>query len=379
MYIELRGVEFTNKGAELMLYAILDQVKKRFPEAEFVMEYRRNRSPITKHRELGIKTKFKFKRFRSFFKMITPLIPTPFLNSLNFVKERQIKHVLDGSGFAFGDKWGADKAGERLGDHIGKWKSEGKKIVLLPQAFGPFEQPDLKKQMHEILKYADLIYARDPISYDYLIQLRPDRKKIRLKPDFTNIIEGDKTEDVVNNDKNVAIIPNFKMIEATETRISREYPAFLHKAINQVQEQGYSPFFLMHSLDKDEEIAEAINDKLDKSIPIIKETDPLKVKGLIGNSKAVITSRFHGLASALSQAIPCLTTGWSHKYQMILKDYDYSEGMCNVVDADVEEKIIDILNSKTNQRIRAKLHHKALEQKKRSEEMWEEIFDILDK
>ena len=47
MIIELRGVEFVNKGAELMLQAIVQKVRKELPNTIFVME-KTARSPTGK-------------------------------------------------------------------------------------------------------------------------------------------------------------------------------------------------------------------------------------------------------------------------------------------------------------------------------------------
>ena len=59
MNIELRGVNFFNKGAELMLHAIVSKVRKEMPDALFVLE----KSPLTprrRHLANGIYTKASF-------------------------------------------------------------------------------------------------------------------------------------------------------------------------------------------------------------------------------------------------------------------------------------------------------------------------------
>ena len=375
MIIELRGVEFVNKGAELMLEAILAKVKENYPLAVFAMEIS-PRAPISKlrRRRILVKTNFKFKGIP--FGKILDLIPKSIRNTIGFVSEEDISIVLDGSGFAFGDKWGARKAGKRCGNHIEKWKKEGKKIILLPQAFGPFSDRSMISMMKKIVGNADLIFARDRISFDYLNEINGKNDRFKLFPDFTNLVKGNVPKLKMDFGTCVAIIPNQKMMDTKDTAQNLAYPKFLKTMIEKIQKKGLSPFFLIHESEMDRIIALKINEQLEKPISIIEVEDPLEVKGIIGVSFAVITSRFHGLVSALSQSIPCLATGWSHKYEMLFEDYGYPEGLCQVIGNSeyFDEKLSLILEEKKRGKLILNLNTKTKKQKELTQKMWDMVF-----
>ena len=375
MIIELRGVEFVNKGAELMLEAILAKVKENYPLAVFAMEIS-PRAPISKlrRRRILVKTNFKFKGIP--FGKILDLIPKSIRNTIGFVSEEDISIVLDGSGFAFGDKWGARKAGKRCGNHIEKWKKEGKKIILLPQAFGPFSDRSMISMMKKIVGNADLIFARDRISFDYLNEINGKNDRFKLFPDFTNLVKGNVPKLKMDFGTSVAIIPNQKMMDTKDTAQNLAYPKFLKTMIEKIQKKGLSPFFLIHESEMDRIIALKINEQLEKPISIIEVEDPLEVKGIIGVSFAVITSRFHGLVSALSQSIPCLATGWSHKYEMLFEDYGYPEGLCQVIGNSeyFDEKLSLILEEKKRGKLILNLNTKTKKQKELTQKMWDMVF-----
>src|SRR5690606_29918631 len=110
-------------------------------------------------------------------------------------------------------------------------------------------------------------------------------------------------------------------------------------------------------------------------IPIIWESHPVEIKGIIGNVYAVITSRFHGLVSALSQGTPCLATSWSHKYEMLLKDYKYEDGLLPINDLSAsEDKIAKLLDRESNVSIRKNLEEQSKVQKALSKEMWQIVY-----
>ncbi|MEO6220520.1 MAG: polysaccharide pyruvyl transferase family protein, partial [Ginsengibacter sp.] len=111
-------------------------------------------------------------------------------------------------------------------------------------------------------------------------------------------------------------------------------------------------------------------------LAVIEEDNPLHIKGMISKSAAVFTSRFHGLVSCLSQAVPCLATTWCHKYEMLLNDYNYSEALLDIhCDDDLLfMKVKSILTEPSKSLIIENLKNEGLKQKALSEEMWKQVF-----
>ncbi|WP_439481753.1 polysaccharide pyruvyl transferase family protein [Cyclobacterium plantarum] len=381
MIVELRGVGFVNKGAELMLHSMVEKLKAYDPEIIFVMEVN-STSPLKKIWSLGIKAKTNFKVKNFSLHPLFKLLPTGLKSKFGWVSEEDIQVVLDASGFTFGDKWGAEKAGNRLADHIGRWKLQGKKVILLPQAFGPFTKPDLIQKMMFILDQADLIFARDKVSCDFLYQLkrRKDSANIFLAPDFTNLTTPIFSENKEKFAESLAIIPNQKMMETSDEGLNKCYPDFLKVMIELALKKGQKPFFLIHESEKDKAIAEMVNEKLENPIQVIEEEDPLLVKGIIGSCFAVITSRFHGLVSALSQSVPCLATGWSHKYEMLFEDYKFPEGLCQLQrdKSYYEEKFDMIIDENPRAKIIQLLAVEGGKQKELSDQMWQRVFQKIE-
>jgi len=383
MIIELRGVEFHNKGAELMLLAILEKVRSRFPSAVFVMEVNKI-APLEKQRKVGVFAKLEVQRFSKKGRSIADfgfLTPGFLKRNGGLITENEVDVILDGSGFAFGDFWGPEHAQLRLSNRIKHWKNSGKKIVLLPQAFGKFENQKLQEEMECIIEHADLIFARDRYSYSYLRGVKQNDANTFLKPDFTNLISGTVPADFDRENLEVAIIPNNKLLQSGVFPSKEAYVAFLHGAAEVVSQMGKKPFFLIHEGVKDLAIAEQVNADHTNQVPIVVENDPLAVKGIIGISEAVITSRFHGLVSALTQAVPCLCVGWSHKYLALMEDYEYADGL--LADADLagdqlEKKIAMILQPESADAIKKKLKTNSAIQKEYTNSMWKQVFDLLE-
>jgi len=375
MIIELRNVGFVNKGAELMLHAILQRVSHEWPDTKFVMVPSIKNAPYLQRARLGIFQKPWLNLHGVPVHEFASLIPASLREAYGLVLDSEIDVVLDASGFAYSDQWGKGST-IALSKATKRWKRQGAKVVLLPQAFGPFTSTTITNAINSVVGHADLIYARDPVSYQHLVEAVGERPNIRMAPDFTNLVEGVVPDDFDVEQNRFCIIPNYRMIDKTSPEISAAYVPLLISCTKYLQSKGTKPFILIHEGENDFKLAKQVANALDKEIKIIREPDPIKVKGILGTCEGTLGGRFHGLVSALSQGVPALGTSWSHKYEMLFDSYHFGEGLVDPLLAsdDVFEKIDMIVDNPSKGNIREKITQSAIAQKQVTENMWNEVF-----
>lgn len=380
MIIEIRKAGFINKGAELMLYTILEQMGKIFPEAEFAMAPQKNKGyPDYQNRaKLGILQKVAIGNEYSFRNQFAAFIPKKIRESYGLVVNNQVDVVLDAAGFAYSDQWG-DKKTRDLARYSTQLKKHNSKLILLPQAFGPFTTSNIIKDINCIADNSDLIYARDQESYEHLINAAGNRENIKIAPDFTNSINGIIPDYFDSEEMKFCIIPNHRMLDKTDSKSQNAYLPFVTESINYLISKGIKPFFLIHEGNKDLALAEKIQSQISPKLAIITESHPLKIKGILGACEGSIGSRFHGLVSALSQGTPSLGAGWSHKYRMLFDDYGFNEGIVNINASknEIHAKIDLITDKEKKQNLSKKILANSLRLKKETETLWQEIEDIL--
>jgi polysaccharide pyruvyl transferase WcaK-like protein len=381
MIVEIRNAGFVNKGAELMLLAIVQKIREKYPDARITMAPFTGGSIDTFERmgALRLYPKVSLWRYGFDFGRLGFLIPKRMRGLHGLVLTNEIDVVLDAAGFAYSDQWGM-AASRELSQASSIWKRNGTKLVMLPQAFGPYKKNRISKYVKKWATNADLIFAREQDSYNHLIEIVGEQEKIMRFPDFTNLIKGSLPPNYDGADKRIALVPNYRMIDKTVKSESEAYPRFLIRTAQSLLERGLKPFLLVHEGEKDRMLAEKVSNAVG-GISIVRESNPLHIKGIIGSCDATIGSRFHGLVSALSQGVPSLATGWSHKYYRLFEDYDFLDGLVSVNDSQLElnRKLDLILNVESAHKIRRNLANAAGKLSERSEEMWGIVFDFIDR
>jgi colanic acid/amylovoran biosynthesis protein len=331
MIIEVTGTNTWNKGAELMLIAVQQHFRNQHPAVALAVD--QFFGAYQERAQYGLLQKVTLDGWgRS--KLAMHLLPGEFRRSFGLVREDDVNVILDAAGFAFGDQHPPSRA-IQFAERVEAAKKAGKKVVLLPQALGPFRRTAVRDAFRRIVGAADLVFARDETSKQHAVDAVGMVSHLHKAPDFTNQVKPKRSMESNASDR-VCIVPNQRMIEKAEDRTQAErYVPFMAQCIKEVEAVGLRPVLLLHGED-DLSVAERIREQVGHDIPLHKEEDPIAIKRFLGESHVVIGSRFHALIGALSQGVPSIGTSWSHKYERLFEDY-HCQDMLLAVSAHKEQ------------------------------------------
>ena len=112
---------------------------------------------------------------------------------------------------------------------------------MLPQAFGPFKNKNIRKIMIKIINKVNKIYIRDEFSYAYLSELSPlVNSKFEKYPDFTCLLKSKLPKYFNHKIHQVCIVLNSRMIDKTNS--AEEYISLIINFINSLK-KVFKSFF----------------------------------------------------------------------------------------------------------------------------------------
>jgi polysaccharide pyruvyl transferase WcaK-like protein len=287
--------------------------------------------PYEDRARLGLYQRLSVRRLGPASELPAWLIPPRFRRLLGVVRAADVAGVVDASGFAYGDQWGPART-ERAAEAATRMRRAGKRVVLLPQAFGPFSGARIRAAAGRLVEQADLVFARDRVSLAALHELGARSDHIALAPDFTNALHASGSPDeptggTGETQQPAYIVPNVKVLQHVDPAAGEAYVPFLAACVRAIEARGVRAVILVHESHDDEALARRLNDAVGSRLEVVGNDDPLALKALIGRSRLVVGSRFHALVAALSQAVPVVAVGWSHKYAELLDDYGAAEAL----------------------------------------------------
>ena len=127
----------------------------------------------------------------------------------------------------------------------------------------------------------------------------------------------------------------------------------------------------------DEKLAYQCQKALHGETEVVTDLNALEVKGLISTAYLVVTSRFHGVASALNSCVPCLATSWSHKYAELFHDYKLNDCILPLDNFETSIAMVDkYLEERENKKIRDLLSRQVPRIQNETREMWKDVWNV---
>ena len=376
MIVRIDHTNFQNKGAELMLQAIVRRLRAERPGANLV--YGRGEPDPRRCAELGIlrASNDKVAGIR-----LHHVLPEALLRRRGAAHPDRADVVLDAAGYLWGDAWVGEgytpSRNEKLRLQYSRLKKRGARLVLMPQALGPFEKPLSAERFKIVADTADLIYAREKKSLAYAQGVLGKDARLRLCPDFTNLCKP-TPEDGQHVVKGAfVVIPNVRMVTHTEAAVAGRYERFMTEVATEFARRGRPVVLLNHGGREDGGLCQKIAGQVGGTF--VDPSDAMQVKAVIGAAEAVVSSRFHGVISALAQGVPAYCTSWSHKYPLAYEDYGVEPCLLDIKGSrPVAEQLAPLTDDAARGELKARIVRGTPRLEAAVREMWREVDGILD-
>jgi polysaccharide pyruvyl transferase WcaK-like protein len=225
----------------------------------------------------------------------------------------------------------------------------GKKLVLLPQTYGPFKGLLTRKMARYILNKAAVVYSRDRAGVEYVrkaLNINTDAGKIRSVPDVAFVLDARKPDnlDVASlseicqaNTPVVGLNISGLLFNQAHTMkdafgLKVNYQDLMHKIVKLFVEEEKTRLILIphvfpqRGLEVENDfyacknVYEQVPDK-DKNRIMLVETrhNHNELKYIIGLCSFFIGSRMHACIAAISQNVPALGLAYSNKFEGVFE------------------------------------------------------------
>ncbi len=373
--LEIYGTGTCNRGAELMAIAIATHLRTLDIQFRITVPMSFGNFKARARHGFYLTSEFPGKR-QVLLRMYSWISRGLMREMLGWIPNSQIGAVLDASGFAYSDHWGTESA-TRLVERMNRRSRLGQTLVLMPQALGPFETDESIHSFKRIVDRASLLYARDKQSFDAATEIA-GAGKIRLSPDFTIPLRGTVPAQWRMSKPFGAVVPNYRMIDQNPGESAQEYVEALLRVVHTIKAASLDPVVILHEAGEDRLLADEVCERAG-GVQVVTSLDPLELKGILGRATVVVGSRYHALVSALSQAVPCVALGWSHKYRWLFEDFACGDLFVEdwAVANNLEAKLEQLLGRDCREEVAGKLRKRAKTLSDKVDMMWAEIDGVV--
>lgn len=385
MIVELHGAQFKNKGAQLMLRTVVFELKNRVDDIEFVVGTKcgtqDQRDSLSLKQIIPVRPWMDSSYYRlllSFQELISKEFSRRIFDHDKYVTLKDIDALIDLSGFAFTDHWGNAPI-KNFASLCDTYQRQGKPIVMLPQALGPFRSNATQQAFRKVIENVDLLYVRDNKSAKFAKQIAENGDQIHIAPDMT-LFYPPRDDEISALQPYCCIIPSTRMFDQGKADWGNKYRNMITLSVEESLQNGFQVYVVVHDIG-DYPIAENIADRFkgQRKVSIYQNDDPVTLKKFIGKSTYVVGSRYHGILAAFSYGVPALCMGWSHKYIYLYQDFGLEEFLITPDTSKPEliQKITHVGSPQKYREIKDNILLKLEELSLLNQQMWDSVVQTI--
>ena len=205
----------------------------------------------------------------------------------------------------------------------------GTSLVLVPQTYGPYSNPILKKWAMRLIRKADLVYSRDDLS----AKIVREQSGVEIK------VGSDRTKYKIGNEKiNIGInisslLWDSQWAKENHFGLTVDYEQYHVKILEWLMEQSkYKIHIIPHVIDFEQpdarendyrvclQLKKKYGDRIEIAPPF---NTPIEAKSYIANMNIFIGSRMHATIGAISSGVATIPFSYSRKFEGLFGNLDY--------------------------------------------------------
>lgn len=351
MRIIISGGNFSNKGAQAMLYIALNECLLRYPNAEYIAQLPNGFFKVKSLEDLdnlcnGVKS-FNDKKNK-------------ILKLIEMKKYyRDATAMIDISGYELATKLGFYPC-MRYIYKISLSKRYDVKVFLMPQSFGPFSFTGIKgiiinPLIRKYMEYPEICYAREEEGRMMLLEMC---KKANVVKASDLVLQNKKIEEYFKknsningeNDENkkmVGFVPNSRLYEQCGKELT---DSCYFTIMDRLLDKGYEVTLLCHS-NGDMKICKSIKEHYLSERNVVlceKVLSCFEYQHFVKSCAFVVAARYHSIVHAYKECIPAIAMGWAVKYNELLSSLKQDQYVINVKEFRAEDAINMIDNMDNN-------------------------------
>jgi polysaccharide pyruvyl transferase WcaK-like protein len=264
----------------------------------------------------------------------------------------------------------------------------GKKLILLPQTYGPFKGHSTKIMAKYVLNHATLVYSRDQAGIEYLqsvLNIDVNSGKVKFAPDLAFILDSRKPDNFdctmlsKAKDENTILVGlnisgllfNGGYTKDNMFGLKTDYPSLVKKITDLFLDKEKVVIILVpHVFPPRGLEVESDPDACRKTYELTKDAykervmltngkyNHNEIKYIIGLCDFFIGSRMHACIAAISQNIPTVGLAYSKKFEGVFESIGLGDCLAdarNCGEKQVLEKIESVFRRRNQ--IRGQLEH----------------------